>query len=44
MRTRAEQKRVERDRMRRLGLVLKQLWVLPEHWPKIIRYVERLMK
>ena len=40
----ASKKRNQRARMRREGYVLKQVWVRPEHWAKVKRFIERLAK
>lgn len=40
----AEKKRNQRERMRREGYVLKQVWVRPEHWAAVKRFIERLMR
>jgi hypothetical protein len=38
----AERKRDERSRMRQAGYVLKQVWVLPKHWARVAKFLERL--
>ena len=40
----AAKKRNQRERMRREGYVLKQVWVWPEHWAQVKRFIERLVK
>lgn len=40
----AEKKRNQRERMRREGFTLKQIWVRPSEWPLVKRYIERLAK
>jgi hypothetical protein len=40
----AELKRIDRERKRQLGLVLKQIWVNPRHWPNIKKYIDGLNK
>jgi hypothetical protein len=37
--TAAERKRAERERMRLEGFVLRQVWVHPDDWPRVSRYV-----
>lgn len=37
----AERQRDTRRRMREAGYVLRQLWVHPEDWEDVRRYVER---
>ena len=40
----AAKKRNQRELMRREGYVLKQVWVRPEHWAKVKRFIERMVK
>ncbi len=35
---------VERAKRRMEGFVPKEIWVRPEHWPQVKRYLERLAK
>jgi hypothetical protein len=42
--TAAERKRDERERMRNQGFVLRQLWVHPKDWPRVQRYLERVLR
>jgi hypothetical protein len=37
----ATRKRLERDRMRKAGYVLRQIWVRPAEWPAIQKYLNR---
>ncbi len=37
----AQRKRDERERMRALGLVLRQFWVHPQDWPRVQKYLAR---
>lgn len=41
MKSPAQRKRAERERMRALGFVLRQFWVHPKDWPLVQRYLER---
>lgn len=41
MKTTAQLKAEQRDRMRSEGYVLKQIWVKPRQWARIKRYLER---
>jgi hypothetical protein len=41
VKTPAERKRDERQRMRTAGFVLRQLWVHPQDWEAVRRYVEQ---
>ncbi len=34
-------KRDERARKRALGYVLRQIWIKPEHWPRVRKYLEK---
>ena len=43
MRTAAQRKADERKRMRSLGLVLRQVWVHPKDWPRVRKYIDRLL-
>jgi hypothetical protein len=38
----AARKRLERERMRADGYVLRQIWVRPADWPRVERYVARV--
>jgi hypothetical protein len=38
----ARRKRAERDRRRKAGFVLRQIWVRPGDWPRVRRYLEGL--
>jgi hypothetical protein len=40
----AERKRDERERMRDAGFVLRQFWVHPQDWPRVQRYLTRLLE
>lgn len=42
--TAAERKASERERMRSLGLVLRQVWVHPKDWDKARKYIDRLLR
>lgn len=42
MKSTAERQRNSRDRMRKSGLVLKQIWVDPKLWPRIQKYLKRV--
>ena len=42
MRDAAKEKRIQREAKRKAGYVLKQIWVLPERWPRIKAYLDRL--
>lgn len=44
MKTHAERQRAMRDRMRKAGFVLRQLWVHPLDWPAVKAYVEAKRK
>ena len=35
-------KRAERERRRKAGFVLRQIWVRPGDWPRLKRYLEAL--
>jgi len=37
----AELKRKDRARKREAGYILKQIWVKPENWPKIKKYLDK---
>jgi hypothetical protein len=39
----AQRKAAERDRMRALGLVLRQVWVHPKDWERVRKYIDRLL-
>lgn len=41
MKTAAELKRIDRARKREQGYVLKQIWVRPNNWPKIKKYLDK---
>jgi hypothetical protein len=41
MKTNAERQSAFRERMRKLGLVLRQVWVHPLDWADVKRYAER---
>jgi hypothetical protein len=38
----AERKREEREQMRAAGYVLRQVWVHPEDWLKVSKYLQRI--
>ncbi len=38
----ARRKRAERDRRRKAGFVLRQIWVRPSDWPRVKRYLESI--
>ncbi len=38
----AARKRAERDRRRQAGFVLRQIWVRPDQWPRVKRYLQAL--
>jgi hypothetical protein len=38
----AARKRAERERRRKAGFVLRQIWVRPSDWPRVKRYLETL--
>lgn len=38
----ARRKRAERERRRKAGFVLRQIWVRPKDWPSVKRYLEAL--
>ena len=40
----AERKRDERNRMRALGFVLRQMWVHPKDWQRVQKYLARVLK
>jgi hypothetical protein len=40
----AERKRAERARMRAEGLVLRQFWVHPKDWPRVEKYLTKLLE
>ncbi len=44
MKSAAEQKRIERSAKRASGLTLKQVWVRDAVWPRIQKYIERIMR
>jgi hypothetical protein len=44
MKSQAERQQARRERMRRDGFVLRQLWVHPEDWADVRRYVEAKRK
>jgi hypothetical protein len=44
MKSTAQRKRDERERMRALGLVLRQFWVHPQDWPRVQKYLARVLK
>jgi hypothetical protein len=41
MKSNAERQKSFRDRMKRLGFVLRQVWVHPLDWADVKRYAER---
>jgi len=41
MRTAAELKRKDRARKREQGYILKQIWIKPERWEKIKKYLDK---
>ena len=42
MKDSAERKRMDRARKRKEGFVLKQIWVKPESWLRIKKYLDRV--
>ena len=40
--TAAQRKRAERERRRKAGFVLRQIWVRPGDWPRVKRYLAAL--
>jgi hypothetical protein len=42
MKDAAQRKRDERQRMRKAGYVLRQMWVRPEDWRRVQNYLRRL--
>jgi hypothetical protein len=42
MKSAATLKAEQRAKMRAAGYVLKQIWVRPSWWPRILKFVERL--
>lgn len=38
----ARRKRAERERRRKAGYVLRQIWVRPSDWPRVKRYLQAL--
>jgi len=44
MKSPAERKRDERERMRAAGFVLRQFWVHPKDWLKFQNYLHRMNK
>lgn len=42
--TAAERKADERERMRAQGFVLRQVWVHPEDWPRVKKYLAQVRK
>jgi hypothetical protein len=38
----ARRKRAERERRRKAGFVLRQIWVRPTDWPRVKRYLAAL--
>lgn len=42
--TAAERKQDERERMRARGFVLRQVWVHPEDWERVQKYIARVKK
>lgn len=38
----AERKRAERKRKRQAGFVLRQVWVHPDDWPRVRRFIEQI--
>jgi len=42
VKTDSERKRNERNRKRKDGYVLKQIWVKPEHWDRVKKYISRV--
>ena len=43
-RTAAQRKADERERMRARGFVLRQIWVHPKDWPRVQKYLARVLK
>lgn len=44
MKSPAERKRDERERMRALGFVLRQFWIHPKDWERVQKYLARVNK
>jgi hypothetical protein len=44
MKSNAERQQTFRDRMKRLGFVIRQIWVHPLDWPEVKRFAERKRK
>lgn len=42
MKSAATLKAEQRAKMRAAGYVLKQIWVMPKHWARILKFLERL--
>lgn len=42
MRSAAERKAAERERMRSKGYILRQFWVHPKDWPLVQKYLQRV--
>lgn len=42
--TAAERKQAERERMRARGFVLRQFWVHPKDWERVLTYLTRINK
>jgi len=42
MKSAAELKRIQREKKRKEGFILKQLWVKPESWKKIQKFIKSL--
>lgn len=40
----ADRKKADRERLRKEGFVLKQIWVRPQDWPRIKAYIERFRR
>jgi hypothetical protein len=40
----SDRKQADRERLRALGYVLKQVWVRPTEWPRIKAYIARLRR
>ena len=38
----ARRKRAERERRRKAGFVLRQIWVRPGDWPRVKRFLDAL--
>jgi hypothetical protein len=44
MKSEAETKRTQRERMRAAGYVLKQIWILPRDWPRVRKFLNQFRR